>query len=255
MINAWQGAPTPADATAKAIKNHAENVNTALPGNVLVYDSKKQRVQVQAAIKRKVGDDYIEYPPCINVPVCFAGSQDWSVFHEIKTGDNGVMVFSQAAMDQWIHQDGIQEPFDCRMFSHTDACFFPGVRSDPQAFPSFPNSGIGVTSKDNDVQIKLEKSRLFAHKGKTSVELTDAQAKVLRGSTSTTLTDAAVSISIGATSIVSTQEMITLTAGGNTLVISAAGVTHNGVNIGATHVHSQKPDFGGDKQNDTEVPH
>lgn len=254
MINTFQGTPTQSDVIDKSISHSLDHVHTCLPGSIITFD-KKQRAQVKVGLKRKVGESYIEYPPCINVPVIFGGTQQWSVFHEVKEGDAGILVFSERAADTWKQQGGNPEPFDCRTFSMSDAFFIPGARPDTQAFPSFPESGIGLTSKSNDVQVHLKEGEALMHKGDTSVSLTDASAVVKRGSVSTVLTDQSATTTVGSSTIVSTPESITLTAGGQVLIIGPAGITHNGINIGATHVHAQKPDFGGDKQNDTEVPH
>ena len=254
MVNSFQGTPTQSDVIDKSISHALDHVHTCLPGSVITFDS-KQRAQIKVGLKRMVGDSVIEYPPCINVPVIFGGTQQWSVFHEVKEGDEGILVFSERAADSWKQQGGTQSPFDCRSFSMSDAYFIPGARPDTQAFPALPNSGIGMTSKSNDVQLHLKESEAFMHKGQTSVSLTDSSAVVKRGAVSATLTDQAITTTIGASSITSTAEAVTIVAGGQTLIIGPAGIIHNGVNIGATHVHSQKPDFGGDKQNDTEVPH
>lgn len=254
MINTFQGTATNSETIDNNISHALDHVHTCLPGSIITFNE-KQRAQIKIGLRRRVNDDHIDYPPCINVPVLFAGSQKWSFFHEVNEGDEGIVIFSERAADLWKQSGGSQEPFDCRTFSVSDAFFIIGFRSDIQYFPSLPKSGIGVTSKDNDVQLRIEKDTALLHKGKTSVSLTDSEALINRGSVSTSLTDNAIESKIGSTTIVSTQESITMTAGGQTFNIGPAGITHNGVNIGATHVHSQKPDLGGDKQNDTEVPH
>jgi hypothetical protein len=56
---------------------------------------------------------------------------------------------------------------------------------------------------------------------------------------------------------------VTITVSGSNITISTAGdldlesanLRHNGVNIGATHVHSQGPDSHGDAEVDTNPPH
>lgn len=255
-------APTTSDALHAFFDGQKGMLMTALPGHLLAYSPSKQRAQIKIGIKRRRNDTWLEIPPCIDVPVLFPGSQSWSLFFDLKEGDEGLVVFSQRAADRWKQHGGVQEPHDIRSFSATDAFFIPGARSDKTAFPAFPAGGIGLTDRANDVQTVLTSSQLLVRKGQTSVTLTDSAATVKRGSTLAELTDTSITATLGSTSIAMTPDGITLTAGGSTLMINAAGVaiagasvTNNGVNIGATHVHSQKNDFSGDKQNDTEVPH
>lgn len=214
---------TGAHAIRSNIKRQMGGMMTALPGHILTYDPVKQRAQVKIGIKRKAADAWLEPPPCIDVPVQFQGSMDWSLFFGLKEGDEGLIVFSQRAADRWKQKGGIQEPHDFRAFSASDAFFLPGARSDKTALPSMPADGIGLTSRDSSVQVQLTDSQIALHKGATAVTLTD--------------------------------QSVTLAVGGQTLVLSEAGLTHNGVNVGATHRHSQQNDTGGNKEQDTEVPH
>lgn len=56
-------------------------------------------------------------------------------------------------------------------------------------------------------------------------------------------------VAVGSSTMLVNDSKIALTSNGNTLEISAAGVKHNGVNIGATHTHAD-PQGG-----NTDVPH
>lgn len=223
MLPNYPGAPSQSDASASGVNEALAGIMTALPGHILTYNPTKQRAQVKIGIKRRRNDEWFDMPPCIDVPVQFSGSQSWSLFFGLKEGDEGLIVFSQRAADHWKQQGGVQEPYDPRVLSASDAFFLPGARSDKTALPSMPADGIGITSRDSSVQVQLTDSQITMHKGSTAVTLTD--------------------------------QSVTLAVGGQTLVLSAAGLVHNGVNVGATHRHSQQNDTGGNKEQDTEVPH
>lgn len=239
MINAYQGAPTVADSIDNGISTALSNVNTAVPAHVLIYDPATQRAQVQLSIKKRIGNKEINYAPCINVPVSFPGTANWSFFSEIKKGDEGLVIFSKYACDLWKQNGGLQSPYDNRKFSQSDAFFITGFRPDTQNFKAFPSQGIGITSKDN----------------KTQVSLKDDSLTLIKDGASSTLTSGSIVTKIGGASVTITDSSITLIAGGQTVVIGGGGVIHNGVNIGSTHVHSQDVDSHGDKQVDTKPPH
>jgi len=60
-------------------------------------------------------------------------------------------------------------------------------------------------------------------------------------------------INATATSVNVSAQDVTVTA--SDVTIDSSTMTHNGVNVGSTHVHSQGNDSDGDAEVDTEVPH
>jgi len=70
---------------------------------------------------------------------------------------------------------------------------------------------------------------------------------------------ASPTIELSATTIDLNATTVNITAtttniAGN-VAITGSTLTHNGVNIGSTHIHSQGPDSAGNTEQDTGVPH
>lgn len=169
-----------------------------LPGKVIDYDPDFQRAVVECGIQRHEGNgEFKTLPEIRHVPVQFSGSANWSVFHELPEGTEGLIHFSQRSVDYWLEQGGPAQPLDARMFDATDAFFAPGYRSRATCISGLPTEGIGMSNASGAVRLHL--------------------------------TDAGID----------------LTVGGQTLSLSAEGLRHNGVNIGATHTHGGVENGGG----------
>ncbi|MCR5990759.1 hypothetical protein HKW65_06135 [Enterobacter ludwigii] len=127
-----------------------------LPGKVTDYDPDLQRAVVEIGIQRHEGRGVFNTLPEIkHVPVQFAGSPEWSVFHELPEGTEGLIHFSQRSVDYWIEQGGPVRPLDARMFDATDAFFSPGYRSRATSISGLPNEGIGMSNASGSVRLHL----------------------------------------------------------------------------------------------------
>jgi hypothetical protein len=127
-----------------------------LPGKVTDYDPDLQRAVVEIGIQRHEGGGVFNTLPEIkHVPVQFAGSPEWSVFHELPEGTEGLIHFSQRSVDYWIEHGGPVRPLDARMFDATDAFFAPGYRSRATSISGLPNEGIGMSNASGSVRLHL----------------------------------------------------------------------------------------------------
>lgn len=187
-----------------AINTSLRNLMVCLPGKVVSFDPDTQMAQVECGIQKRINGVFRTIPVIDNVRVQFAGDGEWYFWHQIKPGTEGLIHFSQRAVDTWNDQGGPVAPHELRMFSAEDAYFVPGIRSTPQIIPDFVNEGVGMSSYD----------------GATRVHLAPGS--------------------------------ITLTA--TNVAINSETLTHNGTNVGDTHVHPQGQDSAGNAQQDTDPP-
>jgi len=128
-----------------------------LPGKVISFDPDTQLAQVECGIQRIRNGQGYTIPVLTNVPVCFAGDGEWYFFHQITPGETeGLIHFSQRAIDTWIDQGGPVAPHEARMLTEDDAFFVPGVRSTPGAIPDFRNDGAGISNYAQDVSVHLK---------------------------------------------------------------------------------------------------
>lgn len=157
-----------------------KDVATSIPGHVLAFDNDTQRAQIQIGIVRiDVNGKTFVPPPLIEVPVYFAGGSQYFMEHQIDPLDEGFIMFSQRCIDAWNTTGGVAENPILRFHDYSDAVFFPGMRSEPNAITSFENNGIRLRDKtatnyiwlknDGTVEIKSQGfnvvSPTFTHNG------------------------------------------------------------------------------------------
>ena len=120
----------------------------SLPGKVLTFNAREQLAQVQCGVQLIDDGQPVTITPIDNVPVIFPGDGSYHLWHQVGEGTEGLIHFSQRAIDDWLEQGGPAAPTDKRMLSVEDAFFVPGARSKPGAISSFTNDGIGIGSND-----------------------------------------------------------------------------------------------------------
>lgn len=130
-----------------------------MPGQVLSYDPDTQRAVIECGIQRHTGEgNYRTIDPIEGVPVQFAGTAEWIVFHELPEGTEGFIHFSQRAVDHWLNTGGPAVPYNARMFNASDAFFAPGYRSMKTVIPGLPTDGIGMSNASGTVRLHLNDS-------------------------------------------------------------------------------------------------
>ncbi|TNV22824.1 hypothetical protein FH968_01910 [Buttiauxella sp. B2] len=143
-----------------------------LPGKVISYDPDLQRAVVECGIQRHEGKgDFKSLPHIEHVPVQFAGTAQWSVFHELPEGTEGYIHFSHRSVDYWLEQGGPVRPLDARMFDASDAFFAPGYRSRATCIAGLPTEGIGLSHADGSVQLQLTSWGIKMSAGGQTLEL------------------------------------------------------------------------------------
>ena len=130
-----------------------------LPGKVVNFDPETQLAQVECGIQRIVNGEPRTIAVIENVPVVFAGDSEFYFWHQITPGETeGIVQFSQRAMDTWLDQGGPAKPHEGRMLDESDAIFIPGCRSIPGAIPNFKNEGAGFGNYAGDTYVHLKSS-------------------------------------------------------------------------------------------------
>ena len=149
----------------QAFNELMKNVGTSIPGHVVAFDPKTQTAQVQIGIKRvEVGGKQVDIPPLIQSPVHIYGG-DFAVEIEIKKGDEGLIIFSQRCIDEWLNSGGVANNPIVRFHDFSDSLFIPGFRSNPSALHDFENNGIRLRNKAGDNYIWLKNDGAIELKG------------------------------------------------------------------------------------------
>lgn len=143
----------------EAIAGALRQAMFCLPGRIVAFDPATQLAQVECGIQRIVKGNPRTIATISSVPVHFAGDGQWYFWHQITPGKTeGLIHFSQRAIDTWIDQGGPVAPHENRVLSVDDAFFVPGVRSRPGAIPNFKNDGAGLGNYDQDTFIHAKNS-------------------------------------------------------------------------------------------------
>lgn len=128
-----------------------------MPGRIVAFDADTQIAQVECGIQRVVDGTPKTRAIIPNVPVSFAGDGEFYFWHQITPGETeGLIHFSQRAIDTWIDQGGPVAPHTGRVLSKEDAFFVPGVRSQPGKIPGFKNDGVGLGNYAGDTFLHLK---------------------------------------------------------------------------------------------------
>lgn len=162
--------------------------HVCLPGIIQKYDSDKQTVEVQPAIReRTIGQSgevaYIKYPLLVNVPVVFPQSGNYSITFPIAQGDECIVVFSDLSIDNWWLYGNVQNPIEQRRHDLSDGFAILGIKNQsklknintkPQNnVLAIQNSvyGTGITIAEEDGTMTARVKRVDLETGKTYYEV------------------------------------------------------------------------------------
>lgn len=106
-----------------------EAVHTCIPASIVTYEGHKtRRAVVQPCVDFRSGVYVVPYGPVAGVPVCFPSTPRFSFLYDLKKGDTGILLVSEAAMGNWLDGDGTpKSPEDGSRFTLNDAIFIPGL--------------------------------------------------------------------------------------------------------------------------------
>jgi hypothetical protein len=165
------------DMINEAINAQLRNLMVCLPGKVVSFDPETQMAQVECGIQKRINSVFRTIPVIDNVRVQFAGDGEWYFWHQVGPGTEGLIHFSQRAVDTWNDQGGPVAPHELRMFSAEDAYFVPGIRSTPRLIPAFVNEGVGIGSYDGATRLHLTPGQIKWEAGGQTLTLDSAGLK------------------------------------------------------------------------------
>jgi hypothetical protein len=136
------------------------NVHTSFPGNVVKYDAKTRRADVQPSLKRKLPDgSFADFPIIPDVPVVFPGSKHCTIHFPLENGDEVEVRVCERSTDVWRDTGGkgIEDP-DPRRFNLQDCFATPGLQ--PVEFPETPEDGLSIIYKDYKTNVVDNKATM-----------------------------------------------------------------------------------------------
>src|SRR6516165_4679833 len=132
------------------IESSLSDVNTAIPGEIVSYDAKRNRAVVRPSLPKALSnDDKLDPPQIIEVPVVWhaANGGDASLTMPLKAGDGVGLSFQQRSLEGWLNGNKAK-PDDPRQFDLSDCVAHPGL------------SHNGTVADPNNVVLKYKKSNL-----------------------------------------------------------------------------------------------
>lgn len=211
-----------------------QNISTAIPAVIIEMPrfAEQQVITVRPLIERVFEDGTsLECADVYDVPVVFPTGGGGILTFPLIIGDTVLLVYSMRSLDEWLDGGGEkQTPKDNRHFNRTDAIAIPGIYT-RSTTPKPSTTDVELRFKDGRLIMQPDNTVVLKN-GATTITLSpDGTTNIDNTSASVLLaTGGAVTISDGAASI-------NMDAAGG-VEITSTTLTHNGVNIGATHLHS-----------------
>ena len=146
-----------------AIDSDLKEVHTCLPAVVTRIDCATQLLDAQVTIQRKLAGELVNLPLLVNVPIRSMRSATFAVTFPIEVNDHVLILCSERSIDTWLLNGGVQDPFDVRKHSLSDAFAFPMMYPQTDLIPNFDpdnlqikcNSGIGYFTLTPGGEIRL----------------------------------------------------------------------------------------------------
>lgn len=145
---------------------------TAIPGRVkAVRKQDPCRVDIEVGVKQRYrNSDTLAAPIIVDVPVIWptAAGGTAGIRLPIATGDTGLLIVSDRAIERWRKGTGGQvDPADSRTHNIADAVFVPGLTTDSGAL-SIGYSGTNLQAHNGSMKIVLHPSGQIEIEGATA---------------------------------------------------------------------------------------
>lgn len=111
------------------LENALVDTNCISLGTIQSFNSALQTAEISINYKRKVGDEYIEYPLLVDCPVVFLTGGVARLTFPVAQGDTCLVLFCDRDIDTWFDSGQVTEPNSRRIHSLNDGIAIVGIRS------------------------------------------------------------------------------------------------------------------------------
>jgi len=207
-------------------------IDDMLPAKVISYNRTTNLAKVQPLIKMVTADgNTVSRATIAEIPVFQYAGGGFMVSFPIAAGDLGWIKANDRDISLYMASFNESAPNTLRRKSFSDAMFFPDIMR-----------GYSIAAEDA--------GNLVIQYKDTTTKIAMSGAKIKIASPTIELSATTIDLNAATVNITATTTNIS----GN-VAITGSTLTHNGVNIGSTHIHSQGPDSAGNTEQDTGVPH
>jgi hypothetical protein len=135
-----------------AIEAALHNMHVAMPVRVM-KGSDGKTVSIQPTIKaNQIMPDgtvqQVDYPQ-LDALVYFTSGGGVTNTHEVKEGDEGMVLLASQSIHNWREMGGVQAQVDSRKHDLSDAIFLPGVRSKPRDLSNISTTSTQTRTDDH----------------------------------------------------------------------------------------------------------
>lgn len=166
------------------------SIRSSIPVMVSEDSEDGHTVKLQPLIKAIVrlpngSTKAVTLPILPDIPIHHIGGGGVTQTHAHKKGDEGWIVVSDASIDAWHQQGGVQAPPDVLSHALSDAVYIPGVRSDPRKLAGVSKDSTQVRTDDKQTVHDVGDKGVTSVRGTSVAQVTDDAARLQKGGAST----------------------------------------------------------------------
>lgn len=153
-------------------------INTSIPGTIESFDPSTQTAIVIPSVKMRIiidgEENFIDYPPIINVPVCFysVSVKGFCITLPINKGDPCWLSFAQRSIDNWHERGGVQPPeegISSRHHDLTDAVAIMAPVPLAEVFSNLELNGLEIRNRAKTSRVTIKDDKIEIHVGTTLI--------------------------------------------------------------------------------------
>ncbi len=211
----------------EVLRDHLKITNDMLPAKVISYDRANNKATVQPLIQMlDTEGNAITRATNSNIPVLLLGAGDFFVSFHLPENSLGWIKANDRDLSLFLQGFSENPPNTLRMHTFEDALFIPDIMT-----------GYNINADDSDSM---------------TIQNTDATVRLSLNNNRIKITAPLLEIDTTGALKIDSASLSINTSGA--VAITSGSLTHNGVNVGATHSHTQAPDSGGNTEQNTGNP-
>lgn len=142
------------------LEQFGAGLRVAAPGIIKAFDSAKQTVVVQIAIRERINLNgnlsWEEISVLVDVPIFMPRAGEYILTMPVTIGDECLVIFGDNCMDAWWQSGGIQNQVDKRRHDLSDAFAFLGIWSQPKKISGYSTNSTQLRNLDGDTYVEIK---------------------------------------------------------------------------------------------------
>lgn len=142
-------------ATQAIADSVSSQIRVAMPGIIQSFDPDAMTCTVQVALRGDAGDESVELPPLVDVPVIFPRGGGCTLTFPVKAGDECLLIFADRCIDFWWQAGGVQETVSPRQHDLSDAFAIVGPQSQAHKISGISTSAAQLRTDDGSAFVEV----------------------------------------------------------------------------------------------------